>query len=59
MGHLKRKQSEPEETSAISQGVELSEQKHMEQLENKIDKLMARMDERVKKQGLLSEMYLP
>ena len=53
MGWKKTKQNELKETSAISQGIESSEQKHIEQLENKVDKLlevMAGMDERVKEQ---------
>ena len=53
MGRKKTKLNEGKETSAVSQGVETSEQKCIEQLENKVDKLlevMAGMDESVKKQ---------
>ena len=56
MGRKKTKQSEPKEMSVISQNVDTSENKRMEQLEQKVDKLldvMAGMDDRVKKQELL------
>ena len=53
MGRKKTKQSEPKEISVISQNIDTSENKRMEQLEQKVDKLldvMAGMDDRVKKQ---------
>ena len=53
MGRKKMKQSEPKEMSAVSQNVEASESKRIEQLEKKVDKkldVMAGMDDRVKKQ---------
>ena len=53
MGRKKTKQSEPKEMSVISQNIEASESKHIEQLEKKVDKMldvMAGMDDRVKKQ---------